>query len=297
MSAHDDDRVPSDLAGIFAAERERPLIERPGEEAEARLWSRVASSAGIGDPGSGGSGSGGDDGCSGGSDGGGSAPAVGAAVGSGHAGQGTSVGAASILGGKSWLAAGAAKVTLAVTLFSAGAATGVVVDRAVREPLPAASSSAPEAVGSAAPESASSVASAPSASAAASIEPAPSAAAPLSPHAAQSSSHVVVSTSPAPSASTAALTDRDADLAAERSLLERSRSALGRGDANGALAALDQHATRFPRGRLGEEREALRIQALLAAGRTEDAREGFERFRARHPTSLLVPALAAAFSR
>jgi hypothetical protein len=43
------------------------------------------------------------------------------------------------------------------------------------------------------------------------------------------------------------------------------------------------------RGRLAEEREALRIRALAAAGRSHDARARAAAFRARFPRSLFLP--------
>jgi len=78
-------------------------------------------------------------------------------------------------------------------------------------------------------------------------------------------------------------------LAAERSLLDEARSALRAGDAPGALGDLDLHAQRFPAGVLAEERDAMRVEALVAAGRVDDARAAGERFRRAHSGSLLQP--------
>lgn len=83
----------------------------------------------------------------------------------------------------------------------------------------------------------------------------------------------------------------DEALTAERALLERGRTALTRGDPAGALAAVGEHARRFPEGELAEEREALRVQALVAQGRAADAKEAFERFQVAHPKSLMIQAL------
>jgi hypothetical protein len=85
-----------------------------------------------------------------------------------------------------------------------------------------------------------------------------------------------------------------ADLAAERALLDIARTALGRGDGANALAACDDHARKFPRGALGEEREAIAVQALVLEHRGEDARTRAERFRKTHPRSILLPAVLAA---
>jgi hypothetical protein len=82
---------------------------------------------------------------------------------------------------------------------------------------------------------------------------------------------------------------RDTALAAERALIERARSALARGDAPGALLAIAQHQHDFPAGQLSEEREALAVQALVAAGRTQEASQRGARFRSTFPNSLLLP--------
>ena len=87
---------------------------------------------------------------------------------------------------------------------------------------------------------------------------------------------------------------RDGDLARERSLVDRARSALARGDAAGALASADEHRKAFPRGQLAEEREVVAIQALAAAGRSEEAGTRAGTFRKAHPSSLLLPIVDAA---
>lgn len=84
---------------------------------------------------------------------------------------------------------------------------------------------------------------------------------------------------PAPSASS---------LVAERALLDIAHSALSNGDSAGALAALSQHASRYPRGVYREEREALAVQALRAAGRTEEAARRAAAFKTRYPRSLFL---------
>jgi outer membrane protein assembly factor BamD (BamD/ComL family) len=75
-------------------------------------------------------------------------------------------------------------------------------------------------------------------------------------------------------------------LAAETALLERARAALSRGWTDSALEALDQHRTRFPKGELAEEREALSVLALDRAGRTEEAQRRAEEFSKAFPSSL-----------
>ncbi len=80
----------------------------------------------------------------------------------------------------------------------------------------------------------------------------------------------------------------------ERALIQMARTALLQGQSANALAALEQHAREFPRGRLAEEGEVLAIQALAGAGRSEEARARAARFRERHPTSLWLPSVEVA---
>jgi outer membrane protein assembly factor BamD (BamD/ComL family) len=77
----------------------------------------------------------------------------------------------------------------------------------------------------------------------------------------------------------------------ERTWLDRARSALARGDALGARAALAGHQREFPKGVLAEEREYLSVLCALREGRVADARERAARFRASFPSSALLPAL------
>ena len=99
----------------------------------------------------------------------------------------------------------------------------------------------------------------------------------------------------APVASTRARSPaHDADLAQERALLEVARTALARGQDEAALRSLDEHATRFPNGRLTEEREVLTVQALASSGRVAEARDRAARFRSAFPQSILLPAVDAA---
>lgn len=73
-------------------------------------------------------------------------------------------------------------------------------------------------------------------------------------------------------------------LAEEVRLLQGAREAMG-GDPAGALRLAEQHRTRFPRGTLAQEREVIAIDALVHQGRTVEAQERAERFRARYPRS------------
>lgn len=85
----------------------------------------------------------------------------------------------------------------------------------------------------------------------------------------------------------------DTELARERALIETARSALARKQPD-VMEILVRHEQQFPEGRLAEERESLLVQALVRAGRAEEARRRAARFRARWPRSLLQPVLDAA---
>lgn len=87
--------------------------------------------------------------------------------------------------------------------------------------------------------------------------------------------------------------EHDTELARERALIETARTALARKQPDG-IELLLRHERQFPLGRLAEERESLLVQALLQAGREEEARTRGERFRARWPKSLLLPVVDAA---
>jgi hypothetical protein len=73
---------------------------------------------------------------------------------------------------------------------------------------------------------------------------------------------------------------------AERIELEGGRAALARGDAAGALLSVARHEKAWPNGGLTEEREALRIRALLRAGRGAEAEERAKVFRRTFPNSV-----------
>ena len=84
---------------------------------------------------------------------------------------------------------------------------------------------------------------------------------------------------------------RHANLAAERALLTEARTAMQASDAPRALAILDDHAHRFPRGQLAEERDALRVAALWLAGDRAAARRHADDFARHHPGSLFLPSV------
>lgn len=82
-----------------------------------------------------------------------------------------------------------------------------------------------------------------------------------------------------------------------QALLDEARVALAGGEPVRALAALDDHRRLYPQSSLGEERDALQIQILVAAGRREEALERTTRFEKAHPDSLLLPALRRSVQR
>jgi hypothetical protein len=85
-------------------------------------------------------------------------------------------------------------------------------------------------------------------------------------------------------------------LAREQLLLQRARSALVRRDGAAALEGLRLHARQFPVGALIEEREALRVEALMRLQRTAEARARAADFHRRWPDSLLADMVDQALS-
>lgn len=71
----------------------------------------------------------------------------------------------------------------------------------------------------------------------------------------------------------------------ELALVEGARRALAAGDSPRALRHVDDHARRFPSGALAVERDVLRIDALVAAGRRDEATTRARDFLAQHPGS------------
>jgi hypothetical protein len=108
------------------------------------------------------------------------------------------------------------------------------------------------------------------------------------------SARVAPAATQVPSAAGVASAGNDVGLAAERSLVDRARTALGRGQSADALAALDAHAARYPRGRLSEEREALAVDALARSGRMDLALARAARFRSAYPNSVFGGVVDAA---
>jgi len=83
---------------------------------------------------------------------------------------------------------------------------------------------------------------------------------------------------------------------AERRMVDEARAAYARGDLDAALKELGRHGAAYPSGALTEEREALAVRVLVDAKRGAEARARGERFRARYPRSLMLPAVEAALA-
>lgn len=91
--------------------------------------------------------------------------------------------------------------------------------------------------------------------------------------------------STAPTASGSAPPDATLE---EASVLRQAQSALAKGDGAAALARVREHERRFPQGVLAEERSALRVFALCAAGDGAEARAAATAFVAASPRSPLL---------
>ncbi len=95
-----------------------------------------------------------------------------------------------------------------------------------------------------------------------------------------------VAPSTAPSSSAPPVASVDGAVDVESALMDKASGAIGAGDIARALAALQEHATRFHGGgRRAKERETLWITVLARAGRTLEAREHLARFEAAYPNS------------
>ena len=77
----------------------------------------------------------------------------------------------------------------------------------------------------------------------------------------------------------------------ELRLLDRARQFDRRGDYRAALASTREHQRRFSDGRLVEEREALRIRALMGLGRAREAGAIAALFRQKFPRSVLLESI------
>jgi hypothetical protein len=99
---------------------------------------------------------------------------------------------------------------------------------------------------------------------------------------------------PAPGAALSSVPVARSTLAEERALLDRARKQLALDEPARALTVLEQHAQRFPRGQLTEEREAMWINVLVRLERKGEAKARGESFAARFPNSLMSSSVRAA---
>lgn len=101
----------------------------------------------------------------------------------------------------------------------------------------------------------------------------------------------------APTASAPRLVARARNSAAsidsESELMRRAHAAYAERNFGTALRLVAEHAKKFPRGVLSEEREALRVRSLAAAGQTADARRASIAFAQRFPRSVLLARIQA----
>jgi hypothetical protein len=99
---------------------------------------------------------------------------------------------------------------------------------------------------------------------------------------------------PAPSATRPKRENPAGTLKEERAILDRARAHLLSGEPAVALGEVEKHARLFRRGVLAEERDALRVEVLVAVRRTAEARAAAARFHAAYPGSMLAPAVDGA---
>jgi hypothetical protein len=86
-------------------------------------------------------------------------------------------------------------------------------------------------------------------------------------------------------------------LAQEQRLIDEARDALAHGQPRDASAALAEHARRFVRGQLAEERESLAVRAELTMGQSAQAHARAVAFLALYPDSLFAPVVRALAAR
>jgi TolA-binding protein len=115
------------------------------------------------------------------------------------------------------------------------------------------------------------------------LAPPPAAGAPIAPAAPSADSAPTV----APSVTKPSLPSKPVPAAppSEAELLEQARAALKAGDSARALQRASEHAQRFPRGVLVQEREVLAIQALRRLGRDAEADRRADAFAKAFPGS------------
>lgn len=121
------------------------------------------------------------------------------------------------------------------------------------------------------------------------IEETPSVVAPPSPEVEPIAAPIPAREDPPAAVPPAPRSAPSASIAEELGSLDAARTALAAGDAAGALARLDEHSRRFPRGSLALEAEVLRIEALAKSGSQAAAATRARAFVARYPSSVFTP--------
>jgi RNA polymerase sigma factor (sigma-70 family) len=86
----------------------------------------------------------------------------------------------------------------------------------------------------------------------------------------------------------------DGRAATEGALIQRASAALAAGRPAEAIKLAQKHAAKFPRGKMGQERDVILIQALVLSGQREKATELAARFRRASPASPFLPTIDAA---
>jgi hypothetical protein len=81
-------------------------------------------------------------------------------------------------------------------------------------------------------------------------------------------------------------------LSVEIAIIDAAKRALAGGDAAEALRQLDAYRAAFPAGTLAAEATALRIEAMVRAGRRQEARALLDELKLNHPDSPLLDRLA-----
>jgi hypothetical protein len=77
-------------------------------------------------------------------------------------------------------------------------------------------------------------------------------------------------------------------------LLEAARASNAVGHYGDALSSVTEHARQYPDSQFEQERQALRIQALVGLGRRDEARALARSFEQRFPESILLEGIRQA---
>jgi RNA polymerase sigma factor (sigma-70 family) len=88
--------------------------------------------------------------------------------------------------------------------------------------------------------------------------------------------------------------DGDGRSATEGALIQRASAALAAGRPAEAIKLAQSHARKYPRGRMGQERDVILIQAFVLSGQREKATELADRFRGASPASPFLPTIDGA---